>query len=256
MNSQWIAALKRHYAFEAWHDKSAMAESVFVWKFLLDGVELPGWRAQTIRTIGTGPGTTPISSLWKPTEGGDDTSLRLDVAECGSRQEAHELLLQELGQFQSTTLSQEKEATVGDVAFVARGDTDMFFARGNLVVHVFNAGRRVVPVVDIARKFDEELVKKPETGVATVVPQIQRFASPTKDLTVKGRAALEVDAIDPLQRSVWYKFYCCSGEVLAKEGRLQYRPATAGPQEVTVFAINANRGAASEVLRLVASQDA
>lgn len=256
MNSQWITALKRHYAFEAWHDKSAMAESIFVWKFLLDGLELPGWHAQSIRTIRTGPGITPVSSIWKPTEGGDDTLLRLDVAECGSRQEAHELLLQGLGQFQSTTLSQEKEATVGDVAFIARGDTDVFFARGNLMVHVFNAGRRVVPVVDIARRFDEELVKKPEIGIATIAPQIRRFASPTKDLKVKGSAALEVDAIDPLQRAVWYKFYSRSGEVLVKEGRLCYRPAAAGPQEVAVFAINANRGAASEVLRLVASQDA
>ena len=60
---------------------------------------------------------------------------------------------------------------------------------------------------------------------------------------------LIVDAVDPLGRPLWFKFFARGGEVLLEEGQLVYRPA-AGTQAITVVAVNANGGTTSQDLEL------
>jgi len=113
-----------------------------------------------------------------------------------------------------------------------------------------NAGRDLVPVAEVAYQFDKDLASRPKTVGVKVVPEIRRFQSPALEFRVRVSAPLEVEASDPLERPLWYKFFSPSGDVLLEEKRLVYRPAFTGPQEVTVFALNANRGTTSQVLQL------
>ncbi len=249
---QQLDRLKQHHGYEEWCGTNTLGENLFIWKLFLSGNEFPGWQAYRIRPVEV-PGWPPSTqSVWQRPGGGRDQRFRVDLFECASRIAAHEFLVERLGEFQTTLVARQEQAAVGDVAFAVPEDKDILFARGNVVLLVRNAGRDLVPITGIARLFDQDLASRPETPGAKVVPEIQRFHSAATDLKVGVSAPLDVQASDPLDRPLWYKFSSHSGEVLLEEGHLTYRPASPGPQAITVFAINANRGAARQELQLVA----
>jgi hypothetical protein len=245
-----IDRLSQRYGYEQWSGINTLGENLFIWKFSLSGNEFPGWEVYRIRPVEEVSWPPTILSLWQRPTGVTEELLRVDVFECASRIAAHDFVVQLLGEFQTTLVARQEQIAVGDVAFVVPEDKDILFARGNLVLLVRNADRALVPVTDSARQFDTDLISKPETVGVKVVPEIQRFYSPATEFRVGVNVPLEVEASDPLERPLWYKFFSSSGEVLLEEGRLIYRPASAGPQVVTVFAINANRGATSRELTL------
>ncbi|MDX1615247.1 MAG: hypothetical protein R3300_13115 [Candidatus Promineifilaceae bacterium] len=253
MNMQAVEALKERLAFDEWKDSNTLAESLFIWQFFLTGDEFPGWSAHRIRQEEPTQWPRTIQSVWRPADEGKEGLLSVDIYECASRADAHELVLQLLAEFQSIDVTRQEQGIAGDVAFAPPGNATLLFARGNLLTLMRNASRPLVAIPEIAGRFDDFLVGRPELEGAQVVPAIRRFQSAAKELEVGINAPLEAEAIDPLERPVWYKFFADRGEILLEDGNLRYRPAVAGPQTLTMFAINANRGAASQELRLDAS---
>jgi hypothetical protein len=70
---------------------------------------------------------------------------------------ARETLLELLGDVESSAIKRRADLPIGDVAFGQ--EFILMFARGNLVVVVRNAGRKVVPVLDVARQVDAVVVR-------------------------------------------------------------------------------------------------
>lgn len=251
MDEQLLEYLKRHHAYERWRDSTSLDENLFIWKFFLGGNELPGWHVVRIQPNEKAAWSPSIESMWQRNDEGGEELLNLNIFQCPSRMAAHEFLLQLLSDFQSTRVARKEQIEVGDVAFGGPEDTFLLFTRANLVLLMRNAGRELISITEIARHFDRDLVSKPETMEVKVAPEIRRFYSPAIKFQVGVNVPLEVEAFDPLKRPLWYKFFSRFGEVLLEEGRLVYRPTIAGSQEVILFAINANRGSASQVLHLV-----
>lgn len=249
MNEQLLDQLKQRHFYQEWRGATTLEENLFIWQFFLSGNELPGWQAHRIRPVATEGRPSSIQSIWQRAEGGTEELLSVDVFECASRTTAHEYLLRLLGEFQSSEMARQKQTRIGDVAFAAPEDTTILSARGNIIVLVRNAGRNLAPITEIASQFDRDLASRPETEEGKVVPDIVRFQSIARELQVGVSTPLEVEAVDPLERPLWYKFFSSHGEVLLEEGSLVYRPGSSGSQGVTVFAINANRGAASQELQ-------
>jgi hypothetical protein len=230
------------------------------------------------------PSETPeapavIRSFWKQSAESPSV-LNLNIFECSSRTVAHHFLIKVLSQFQSPLLTRRDDLEVGDVAFALPGSTIVIFARGNLVHVLRNASPQVVPVEDVAREFDNDLISKPavtQAALGAAVPEISRASLAVTELRVGVPSQLNIEAADYLQpnvetplraqasaplergetvqaRPIMYKIFSPrEGLVFREQQRLFYQTQRAGTQALTLFAINANRYASSSTLTVEAT---
>lgn len=254
----------KQFGYSEWRGLTTLDENLFIWQFFLAGDELQGWQAHRIQTVQS-PGWPPAQhSVWRRPDadrtganlaegsraaaGQDEELVSLQVYESASLQAAHTFLLTLLGNVQSPEMARQVGSPTGDVAFAMPGGTSLLFARANLVVWLRNAGPKVLPLEELARLFDGELTRRPETKPGQVQPTIERFASAAREGPVGQAVPLEVAARDPLGRPLFYKFFSTGGEIYLQDGQLVYRPQRPGTQQITLFAVNSNRGAASQQL--------
>ena len=263
---QLLDDLKQRYAYDAWRDRNTLDENLFVWGFFLSGNECPGWQPHRIRRIeattpaaleaardsGLAARESPVAfqSLWKRPEGGTEALLNVNIFECASRTAAHEFLVRLLGEFQSPLIARLEQIPVGDVAFGGPGDAVLLFARANLVHLIQNAGRDLLPVTGVAGQFDRELTSKPETVEGQIVPALERMRAVSMEAQVDTGVRLELEAPDAAERPLMYKFFSRSGEVLRQRESLIYQSASAGQQEIDVYATTGNGDGARQTLRL------
>ncbi|HEU0292204.1 MAG TPA: hypothetical protein VFR47_05685 [Anaerolineales bacterium] len=243
MDDQQLDYLKQRYEYEMWRGSNTLDENLFIWRFFLSGKEFPGWLAHRIQPMQS-PGWPPhIKSIWQRPEEATEELLSVDIYECESRIAAHEFLLQLLGQFMSPLVQRRKEIDIGDVAFAGPEDTQILFARADLVISIGNAGSDLVPVTEIARQFDEKLIGRPETKGLRVISEI---LPPDFVVLQDGvSASLAVEQFSSLESRRWHKLFSQSGEIFRQEGRLIYRSTSAGPHEVTIFSIDPSQNATS-----------
>lgn len=238
MEESKIEYLKKHYAFDEWRGKNTLDENLLVWRFFPSENELTGWQPRRVQRVENpeverSEGPTVIQSIWQSAERETETLLRVDSFECRSREDAHDYLLQALGQFQSTLLRQTNEIA-GDVAFTFPGETAILFARANLVFLLRNGGRNVQPVTQFATQFDETLIGKPEREEEGVVRKKELdFFNKTFD--TGETTPLDVPKTEFGRQ--WYKFFSSSGEVTLENGNPVYTAKTTGANKVEVFII-------------------
>jgi len=249
MDTNLLDQLKQRYEYESWPAASLTGENLFIWQFFLSDSQLPSLQAHRIQRVEVSNWPLAYQSIWRSREGQSQVLLRLDIFECLSRAAARPVLLRLLGEFQSPRLVREPEPVAGEVAFTVPDGLSILFVRTNLVVLMQSAGREEVSVQTIAQGFDRDLAARPDLQKGRVVPEIRRFAMSEQDVPIQGVVRLEVEAADPLDRPLWYKFYSSNGEVFLADGKLVYRAATTGTQTVTIYAIYENGGAATETLR-------
>jgi hypothetical protein len=206
----------------------------------LTGKEFPNWQAHRIQSV-TQAGWPPlIQSIWKPLSGGTETLLRLDVYQCNSPDAAQDFLLRLLGHFQSPQIARHKDSIVGDVALAPAGETALVFARANLVVFIANAGSKLVPVRDVARRLDEELTSEPATTVNKTLPSLSLSWGVVTPFQAGTAVPLQLHAADPLEKPLWYKIHTRLGELVLESGHPIYRPISPGQDQLTVFAFSAD----------------
>lgn len=148
------AWLEREHGFADWRaaDRST-AQAVR--DFAFRGDELPGWTlVKSTRNDAFDP--PRLDTFWQPT-GTADALLGVRIIERPSGEAAREALLGVLADVQSAAIRRRTDLGIGEVAF---GQEMMVaFVRGNLVVIVRNAGRRVFEVLDVARQVDAVVAK-------------------------------------------------------------------------------------------------
>ena len=153
-DSAQIEVLKERYRFDEWKGDSAAAAIERTQALSLSGNEFPGWQLarQARQTADVSGVRSVIRSTWQRVGANQEELLGVDVAECDSPAAARETLLRVLGEFQGPQLTPVNG--IGDVAFGTPGETAIVFARGNVMATIRNAGRRVVPLGDVARTLD------------------------------------------------------------------------------------------------------
>ena len=148
--------LERLHKFSEWHAAGQTSEGP-VQGFVFKGDELPGWKLlKSRRKDALDP--PRLDAFWQPAEDSPDTLLGIHVIERPSVAAARETLLELLAEVESAAIVRRTDLPIGDVVF---GQEFMLaFARGNLVIQVRNAGRRVVTVEDVARSVDAVVVRQ------------------------------------------------------------------------------------------------
>jgi hypothetical protein len=249
MDRDQVGALKKRYAFDEWRLRRAPGESIFIWKHVLGEKQLPGWRPERIQAVRTSKAPPGHTSLWQRTDGRGRALLNLDIFECGSAIAAHEYIVWLLAEFQSPLVDRRDELAIGSVSFTVPDDTAILFARSNLVVMMRNAGPELVPLAEIARRFDASIAARPTRTGAGQPPRIDRF-----DVTVDrtGRrpvAALALEASHPRGRPVWFKLFAADGNFGIRDHAVAWVPAGPGRQEIAAYALGADLDAVSATLR-------
>lgn len=156
MNAEHRQLLERRYDVERWYGRSELGERTVSAVAVL-GTELDDWSLvrSEIRVREHGE----IHSMWS--RGGaldpQGALLAIDLAESRSVLEAHDRLLETLGDMKSDAIELRLGEAPGDVAF-GLNDTMMLFARANVVVLLRNAGREMVDVQPVARVLDARIV--------------------------------------------------------------------------------------------------
>jgi hypothetical protein len=158
MNETVRKQLQERFDFAAWKEAPSGAAEISTRGLIEVGSELGGWTARRVQPVNVPGARAAHLSMWQQGASAENL-LRLDVTEAPSASAAREVVLELLGQFQSPEIRRLPDPPAGELAFGAPGETVILFARGNVVVMVRNAGRRVVAVTDFAHVVDGRLVR-------------------------------------------------------------------------------------------------
>ena len=85
-------------------------------------------------------------TFWRPADAPGGAGRSGAATECSSVTAAHEWLLHLLIVFESPLAERQDTPAMGDVCFSGPAPTVFLFARGNMVLNVRNAGRKIVEV--------------------------------------------------------------------------------------------------------------
>jgi len=249
MDPQHLAALEQRHGFDSWRAPDTEQDSFFVWRYLIGGRELPGWRPHRIQRVDA-PGVPPgHHSIWQRTDGRGRVLLAMDAYETVSAAAARQLMITLLAEFQSPLV--ERDAGLGDVGFTVPGEGAVLLARGNLVVLIRNAGEETLALNDIARRFDENLRSSPDGRMPwEEAPAISRLDIAPGPARVGQPVSIALEAAAPTGGDLWFKLFGPPGTIETLEGGLRFTPAIAGPQEIVAHAITREGAAASRTLRL------
>lgn len=265
-----LSNLKQRFDFGAWKGARGLDMDLHVWRFALNGGELPGLQPERIEPA-TPPSAATMSvhvekkkkkrrtrqavqpaglapprlskSFWRPTRL-PRALINIDVYECASRGAAHELLLQILGGFQGTQLARRDGLGIGDVAFATPGGAALAFARGNLVHLVRNASREVVDVTEIARQLDLQLVSRPP-------PTAQPIKLAADATIAQHHLSLGSGAEKVAQAPLYLKVFSAAGTLSEEDDQIVVRPTDEkGPHEVSVVAVYPDQQQVHRTMRL------
>ena len=249
MSSDREDVLKRQLAYEEWGNRTSLEETLLVWRFFVEPGLLTDWRLHRARDFDIGGGRR-IEAIWTRAEGGAEEVLRMDVVECASLSRAHDQLLRLAAEFQSGALTRQANGA-GDVA-IGNGEFLQAFARANLIVMLRNAGPRLVSVLETARSLDGVLTARPPTSHPSVAPALTQVApQPVRPRTGE-RVVLRFEATDPLGGRVWFKLFASGGRLELEQGEVSFTAEESGAHRLTLFALNENRGVASQTLTVLA----
>ncbi len=237
--------MQEQFGIETWYGQKKLPENLFIWKFRFGGFEFSGWDLVRDEPVSKKDGLSATSSLWQPEKKHTGPVIHVETFECASQAAAHDYVLELLADFESPEVQYMPKGKPGDAMFSGKtGETMAVFVRGNLAVRLRNAERELASVFPVAQQLDNLLIEKPEgTKKAKGGPEIVRFAkkpAAKKSAGLKAPAGIyfEIQAKDPDDYPVWYKFFTPDGEVVQVGEDLTYQPSKTGSHEITAVAMN------------------
>ena len=240
-------SLKEKYSFKSWSDSNDEGPNTFIWKFFLSGNEIKDWNIYRNQNLDSGDNVNTIISQWEQSESKrGDRMLRVEVFESNSLENSRETLLRCLANFESPEISIDKDGQIGEISFGHGSNNYMkLFLRANLVIAMNSLGSEMSSVAGLAGDLDSYINQDRKDTASEVNPRIESFSLEDKELTVGSSTALSIEATDPLERPLWYKFVSQLGEIDTVDGQLRYKAVSKGTDLITATAINENNGSAS-----------
>jgi biotin carboxyl carrier protein len=202
IDQQGLDALRTHYRFDEWVNRSRTDESLFIAGYDVRRAALGAGEMSAERIVEAAEPAAPKMTrvFWKPPGEGEDVIVDVQVFECNSRAQAHEYLLQFLGSFQAPELARRDDVPWSDVCFTTRGEGAVLFARGNLVHVIRNAGRRRVRLLGVAAMLDLPLAEA--VAAAPQVTAMVEEEQPARSKGKKKRTAKKAAVSDEMRGSV------------------------------------------------------
>lgn len=159
MMTEQPESIKEKYDFAAWRGINRLDRELSVRNISLPKGLIAGLETTRIREIDPGDGSRLLRMSW-PVPGHTSALLLMDIRECKSREDAHDVLLELLANLQAPDVKRLGVDAPGDIAFSRDLSTAVVFARGNVVFSINNGGEEVVQVIQVAKTVDHWLMKQ------------------------------------------------------------------------------------------------
>ena len=157
MEATELKAASAKFEFAAWKGTNRLGRELLIRNIAFPGDLVAGFESARTRQIDPGDGTRLLRVSWEVPER-ESVSLVMDVRECKTRDQAHDILLELLANMQAPDVKRLGEDAPGDVAFARETGTAIVFARGNVAISIGNGGRRSSSVADAAKAIDRWLM--------------------------------------------------------------------------------------------------
>jgi hypothetical protein len=240
-----LAGVRERHNYEAWAGRVRSTEHIFIWRFRLNGAEVPGWRPHRLERVEGSPPS--VHGVWISPGGTGQAAVGMDIVESPSREAASGVLLRLLGQFQLPIPTAPLKDQIGDVAFGSHGAGPVAFLRGNLTIALWSAGRQEAPVRDIAADLDRWLTHRPPVRAERELQALDLHISTTRSGSV---THLELEPSRADTGPLWFKLISEPGEVQLSEGKPVYKDPDGNGGNVTVYAFAGPQVAAREEAHL------
>ena len=159
MQTEELDALKQRYDFDAWKGINRLDRELSVRKLALPKGPIAGLDPARVREIDPGDGSRLLRTSWLAA-GKEGALLVMDIRECESREAAHGVLLELLGNMQAPDVKRLEDSDIGDVAFARDPANAVIFARGNVALSIRNGGETLVPVGELAAAIDNWIIEQ------------------------------------------------------------------------------------------------
>ncbi|HET9342899.1 MAG TPA: hypothetical protein VFO25_08300 [Candidatus Eremiobacteraceae bacterium] len=156
MDERFLKHLADRFGYETWRVLAGDDVVSVISGAALGEGDIRGWTVarQTRDAVDSQP---RLRLILRRTGSSANQLISITIVECPSVPAARAYLLRWLGDFQSPLVVRLPKTDSGEVAF-GMGETMVLFSRANLIVHVANAGREIIPVLEIARAVDNRLI--------------------------------------------------------------------------------------------------
>ena len=235
--------MNRKYDTKRWAEQTKAGRTLFIWNYFMSGTEMPGWRLIKRVPPQVYQGQKILTYLWQRAE---EELIKVDTIQSTSWQGAHEALLGVLEQIQAKELPADRSLHIelGDESYVGRGElrATAVMACANMVAGVYSVGSRGVPVIEVAKRIDEQFSARPAPSRERMVPRISEFVAERSVARVNEAIPLKLGAQDPQARPVWFKLMANQGEFQVREDdqRIYFKSGEPGQIQLSLFATNEN----------------
>ena len=242
------------YDTKRWAEQTRAGRTLFIWNYFMSGTEILNWRLIKRVPPQVYQGRKILTYLWQRAE---EELIKVDTIQSTSWQGAHEALLGVLEQIQAPELPEARSLQIelGDVSYVGRGEEHLaaaVMACANMVAGVYSVGSRNVPVIEVAKRIDEQFSARPVPSREGMAPRISEFAAERVAARVNEAIPLKLGAQDPLERPLWFKLMANRGEFQVREDdqRIYFKSGEPAQIQLLLFATNENGYTAEESLSI------
>lgn len=253
MDKEGLKRIKQKIEYDKWCGRSALSESLFVYKYFLTAGSIESWQLHRQRPIDVAGLPHCIQSMWRDPNGDPEVLLRVDIYECDSHTAAHEFLVHFVSQFQTAEVYRRDDVGIGDVVFIPKSEQAVLFIRANLLVFLADAGRIRAPLIKLARDFDGELVDRPARSALAATSHELRISVVESTLREGGVTPVKLEIEGRGTQAFYYRMFCSSGEMLIKQGQLSFQASVEGSPTIDVYATGEAGGVAHQQLSLTVS---
>lgn len=162
MDMNQIKFLKKQFDFDKWSGMSRLEKDFTVRNIVFSVDLISGLKLERVREIDPGDKTRLLRMSWTAT-GKTKGLLMIDVRECDTREAAHKVLLELLGNMQAPDVRMLDRCSFGDVSFGRKKSTAVIFARANIAVSIKNGGEAVLSVTKAAQAIDRAIMEQANT---------------------------------------------------------------------------------------------
>lgn len=156
MDQAQLQSLKRRFDTASWPAPPSADTRLPVSAEDFARVAGEGWRPERSRVVAFAPDVRQHKAILLHGKSLEDEAFGVEAFECPTPAAARDTALNLLGEFQGP-VQRDPAPVAGELSFSLPGGTFVLFVRANLVLLLRNAGRKVLPVVDLAKALDRHL---------------------------------------------------------------------------------------------------
>lgn len=227
----------KKYPVERWHEKIMNDTNIILLNYFLSPGDFGGWLFSHKLFEEPEPDVQNTAYFFKRNRDDNEEAIRIDVTEADSIKDAEQAFLFMLTDVMAPMEFPEAEGSEspGVICYKGFSDVDslLMFLRGNIVVRVRSIGQKEIPVLDVAKKIDANLIRVPEPKDSMQLKLKVDLSAPAAEVLKQ----LESNTEDSSGKKVYYKIIAPDHRIeLSRVGIIHAEPGI--PNNIILYAIS------------------